>query len=187
MAEQYPPRGRGPRLYGGSADLPDTAVLPEQPTEYAPATGGRRPARGRFDPGRLWAGGAATALVAALLAVLGILTARGLLDIAVLAPKGEGVWGDANTVTYALVAAACALAATGLVHLLLLTTPSAVRFFCWIMVLLALIAVVLPLSLDLGIESRTFTAVLNFLVGVVITLLVCGAAASARRGTPDRL
>lgn len=167
MAEQHRPYGPGQRRYDG----PGTAVLGDRLTE-----------RGRFDPGRLWAGGAATALVAALLAVLGILTARGLLDVAVLAPKGEGVWGDANTVTYALVAAACALAATGLMHLLLLlTTPNAVRFFCWIMVLLALIAVVLPLSLNVGVESRTFTAVLNLLVGVVITLLVCGAAASACR------
>jgi hypothetical protein len=44
-----------------------------------------------LDPRRLWSGGVATA---ALLALVGILVARGLLDVAVLAPKGDGLWGD---------------------------------------------------------------------------------------------
>ena len=38
--------------------------------------------------GRLWAGGAATAAVAALIAIAGILLGRGLFDIDVLAPSG---------------------------------------------------------------------------------------------------
>lgn len=40
--------------------------------------------------GKLWAGGTATAAVAALIAVVGILFGRGLFDIDVLAPKGRG-------------------------------------------------------------------------------------------------
>ncbi|MFI9012089.1 DUF6069 family protein [Actinosynnema sp. NPDC053489] len=129
----------------------------------------------------MWAGGAATALVAGLLAVVGILVARGLLGVAVLAPKGEGAWGNANTLTYSLVSAACALAATGLVQVLLATTPSATRFFGWIMVLLTLIAVVLPLSLDVSTEAKVFTAVLNLVIGLAITLLLRGVAANALR------
>lgn len=43
--------------------------------------------------GRLWAGGAATAVVAALIAVVGILIARGVFGVPVLAPEGEGTWG----------------------------------------------------------------------------------------------
>ncbi|QFZ24342.1 hypothetical protein EKG83_18850 [Saccharothrix syringae] len=135
----------------------------------------------RFDAARLWAGGAATALVAGLLAVVGILVARGLLGVAVLAPKGEGAWGNANTLTYALVSAACALLATGMAQLLLATTPSATRFFGWIMALLTAIAVVLPLSLDVSTEGKVFTAVLNLLIGVAITVLVRGVAVGARR------
>ena len=64
--------------------------------------------------GRLWAGGLATAVVAALIAVVGILVGRGLFGVAVLAPKGAGVWGDADTGWYALGAALFSLAATGL-------------------------------------------------------------------------
>jgi hypothetical protein len=72
---------------------------------------------------RLWTGGVATAVVAALVAVVGVLIARGLLDVPVLAPTEEGVLGNANTARLALVAAGAALAATGLMHLLLLFIP----------------------------------------------------------------
>ena len=199
MAEQNRPRRMSPAPAPGDhrqpywpqerADLPETAVLPEtteawgaDPDQERQARTPRRPdPTRRFDAGRLWAGGVATALVAALLAVLGILTARGLFEVAVLAPKGEGAWGNANTFTYALVSMACTLAATGLMQLLLITTPNAIRFFSWIMVLTTLIAVVLPLSLNVATESKVFTAVLNLLIGVVITLLLCGVAGSARR------
>lgn len=159
------------------ADPPETLAFP---TVRSDTPAGERPLDG-FHTGRLWTGGAATALVAGLLAVVGILVARGLLDIAVLAPKGEGAWGNANTLTYALVSAVCAFAATGLVQLLLTTTPRAVRFFTWIMVLLTAIAVVLPLSLDVATESRVFTAVLNAAIGFSITALLSGVVGSARR------
>jgi hypothetical protein len=49
------------------------------------------PPRPVVNAGRLRVGGLATALVAALIAVVGILIGRGLLDVAVLAPQGEGV------------------------------------------------------------------------------------------------
>ena len=68
----------------------------------------------RVNAARLWAGGAATAAVAGLVAIVGILLARGVFDLEVLAPKGDGVWGDADTWTYAAVSAGAALVATGL-------------------------------------------------------------------------
>jgi hypothetical protein len=48
---------------------------------------GRRP---RVDAGRLWTGGLASALVAALVAVVGVVIARGLFDVPVLAPPARG-------------------------------------------------------------------------------------------------
>ena len=56
--------------------------------------------RTRVHAGRLWAGGLATALVAGLIATTGILIARGLFGIPVLAPQGAGVWGDVKTARY---------------------------------------------------------------------------------------
>lgn len=134
------------------------------------------PAKRPIAAGRLWAGGAATAAVAALVAVVGIVIARGLFGIEVLAPRGDGMWGDAHTATYALSCAGAAFVATALLHALLLLTPQATRFFGWIMVLVTLIAVVLPLALLADLDSRLGTAVLNLTLGLVITGLLVGVA-----------
>jgi hypothetical protein len=63
---------------------------------YVSDPGSTRPAP-KLDAGRLWTGGVATAAVAALVAVAGVLIARGLFDVPVLAPTGEGTLGDAST------------------------------------------------------------------------------------------
>jgi hypothetical protein len=137
--------------------------------------------RSDLDPRRLWAGGLATAVVAGLAAVAGILVARGVFGVAVLAPERDGLWGNANTGTYALLAAAAALAATGLRHLLSVTTPASGQFFAWIMVISTVIAVALPLTLRADLGSQVATAMINLGLGVIITILVSSTAASARR------
>jgi hypothetical protein len=139
------------------------------------------PSPGRLDPARLWSGGVATAVVAALVAVVGILLARGVLGVPVLAPKGEGVWGNANTMTYALVSGAVALAATGLMQLLSVTTPRYQTFFTWIMVLLTAVAVLVPLSLPVEWEHKFATAATNLVIGIAITSILNGVARSAHR------
>ena len=137
--------------------------------------------RSRVNPARLWAGGAATACVAVLVAVVGILIARGLVHVPVLAPRRAGAWGGASTLTYALSSAAIALGATGLLHLLLVTTPRARSFFGWIMVLLTAIAVVIPLSLSTGLDARLATAIINLAIGLAITITLSGVVSSAMR------
>ncbi|MBY8848798.1 DUF6069 family protein [Saccharothrix sp. MB29] len=174
-----PPEPRRPVRDSYREAPPETAVLREPPPRRRPVAP-PDPSR-RFAAATLWAGSVATALVTGLLAIVGILVARGLLGVDVLAPKGDGVWGNANTLTYALTSAACALGATALLQLLLATTPNAIRFFSWIMVLLTAIAVVLPLSLSVSPEAKAFTAVLNLVIGVVIVLLLRGVVGSARR------
>ena len=139
-----------------------------------------RPAGPRLDPAKLWSGGAATAVVAALVAVVGILVVRGVLDIAVLAPQGDGVWGNATTWGYALAAAVGALVATGLLQLLAATTPRYSTFFVWIMLLFTAIAFVLPLTLDTETSSAVATAVINLVIGLTITIILPGVARSAR-------
>ena len=141
---------------------------------------------GRLDAGRLWAGGLATAVVAALIAVAGILLARGVLEIPVLAPQGDGIWGNANTMTYALAAGGIALCATGLLHLLALTTPRFPAFFTWIMGLVTMIAAVLPLTLDTAPASRVATATINLVLGLAIISILNGVARTAYRATRNR-
>jgi hypothetical protein len=140
-----------------------------------------QPSRGGLDAARLWSGGVATGVVAALIAVVGVLLARGVLDVPVLSPEGEGVWGDASTVTYALVAGAVALAATALMQLLSVTTPRFPTFFTWIMVLLTAIAVVVPLSVPVDMSSKLATALVNLVIGIAITSILNGVARSAWR------
>jgi Family of unknown function (DUF6069) len=139
--------------------------------------------RGRLqvDAARLWTGGLATALVAALVAVVGVLIARGLFDVPVLAPTREGVLGNANTARLAVLAAVAALLATGLMHLLLLSTPRPFRFFTWIISLLTLVAVLAPFMTDAKPATKVATAAINLVIGLAIGSLVSGAARSAIR------
>src|ERR1700751_123193 len=85
------------------------------------------------DARQLWSGGAATAVVAALIALAGILGCRWLFDIPILAPRQDGAWGNASTAGYAISAAVAALAATAIMHLLLIAAPRPRMFFAWIM------------------------------------------------------
>lgn len=141
--------------------------------------------RSDLDPQRLWSGGVATAAVAGLAAVAGVLVARDVFGVAVLAPERDGLWGNANTGTYALLAAAAALVATGLRHLLSVATPVPEQFFNWIMVISIVIAVALPLTLGADLGSQVATAVINLGLGMTVTTLVNSTAASARR-VPER-
>jgi hypothetical protein len=148
------------------------------PYEGYDGTGQRRP---RLDAARLWTGGLATALVAALIAVVGVLIARGLFDVPVLAPAREGAFGDSATVRLAILAAVAALVATGLMHLLLVSTPRPFRFFTWIISLLTLVAVLAPFMTDAKLATQVATAAIAVVIGIAIGSLVSGAARSAIR------
>ena len=133
------------------------------------------------DAGSLWAGGAAAALVAALVVAVGILLCRGVLDIPVLAPEGEGVWGDAKTATFALGAAVAALVATGVLHLLLLSAPQPTKFFAWIVALATAVGILAPFTTDAALSSKVATAGVMLAVGIAIGSLVSASGRSAVR------
>ena len=137
-----------------------------------------------IEPGPLWAGGVATAVVAALIAVVGILVARWVFTIPILAPRRDGAWGDASTAGYVLSAAGAALVATAIMHLLLLTTPRPQVFFGWIIGLATIIAVVFPFSTTAPLDQKAATALVNLILGIAIwtlTLQVAGRAVRRRR------
>ena len=134
-----------------------------------------------IDAKQLWSGGVATALVAALIALAGILVCRWLFDIPILAPRRDGAWGNASTAEYSLAAAAAALVATALMHLLLLASPRPRLFFGWIIGLATLIAVVYPFSTTAPMSHKVATAVINLVLGVAIGSLVSGTASRVIR------
>lgn len=139
------------------------------------------PAQPTLDAGRLWAGGFATAVVAALVTLVGFLIARGVFSVPVLAPEDDGTWGDASTPTYVALAALAALVATGIIHLLILFTPSPSLFFGWIMFLAILAGVVAPFASGAELSAKVATAAINLAIGVAIWTLVAGVARRALR------
>ncbi|MEN3358507.1 MAG: hypothetical protein V7637_2489 [Mycobacteriales bacterium] len=134
------------------------------------------------EAGRLWAGGLAVGLVAALIATAGVVIARGVFHVPVLAPRGDGTWGGVDTAKYAAAAALAALAATGVMHLLLFT-PRPRRFFVWIMVLVTAVAALVPFSVGVG-AAAVATALINLTLGAAIGSLTSGVAAGAVKLRP---
>lgn len=132
--------------------------------------------RPSVDAAKLWSGGAATAVVTALIAVVGILIARGVLDIFILAPSEKGAWDAASAGSYAICAAAGALVATALMHLLLLTTPRPGLFFGWIMFLVAVVVGVWPFTTGADLENQIATGALNVVIVLAAWSLISGTA-----------
>ena len=137
--------------------------------------------RRRIDARPLWSGGVATAVVAALIALVGILVCRWLFKVPILSPRREGAWGNASTVGYVFAAAACALVATALMYLLLISTPYPRVFFGWIIGLATLVAVVYPFSTTAPTSQKFATAVVNLILGVAIGSLITEVSRRATR------
>lgn len=139
----------------------------------------------RVNIGRLWAGGLATAIVTALIVVVGVLVARQVLGTAALSSKSAGIYANGTVTTYALLAAAAALLATILMNLLLLAVPQPARFFSWIVGLLTAVVAILPFT-EVGPTGPKFaSALINLLVGIaILALLGSIAAGSIRRPAP---
>jgi Family of unknown function (DUF6069) len=153
-----------------------TVPMPRQDPEPEP--------RPRLDARPLWSGGVATAVVAALIALVGILVCRWLFNVPILSPRGEGAWGNASTVGYVFAAAACALVATALMYLLLLSTPYPRVFFGWIIGLATVVAVVFPFSSTAPLSQKIATGLLNLVLGIAIGTLI---AEVSRRATRRRV
>jgi Family of unknown function (DUF6069) len=145
----------------------------------------------RVVAGRLWAGGAATAIVAALIVVVGISLCRGVFGVPVPVPTYSG---GVSEVAYVLLAAGAAVLATALLHLLLVTAPRPLAFFGWIVFLATVVAVLAPFTNSiLGsaghvalLNSKLATAAINLAAGIAIGTLLTGVARSAvTRNRPD--
>jgi hypothetical protein len=165
----------------GTADADpaaDTLRL-RRPTDDAP---GRRPAGPVVDATRLWTGGLATAAVAALVALVGTLVVRVLFQIAPVGAAAARAFGDAtHTGVLCLLAAVAALAATGIAHLLLVSTPEPLAYLGWIVGLSTAAAVVLPLLGGLPWAAAFAAAVVHLVIGLAIGSLAVDAAAAAYR------
>ncbi len=162
--------GEQPRVSSQPQSLPQTQSLSQE-------NHGRLAADVLVDPRKLWSGGAASAAVAGLVALVGVLVTRWLFSLPVLAPSQDGAYGDVSTTVLVLLAAAAALAATGLVHLLLVNTPRPFLFFGWIVALVTTLVVVYPFSTTAPLGAKIATAAVFLAIGAMTGTLVGGAAA----------
>lgn len=183
----------GPELpgeYGSAAGPPGNyASGAGAPGSYRPTAGG---APGRYAPAgnprndrpvvnasRLWTGGVVAALISAGVALVAFLIVHGILDLPMLGVKPGGAVFQGTAVGYALVSAAAALLATGVMHLLLIGTPRPFFYFGWIGGLCTAIATLVPLVTSQSWEAKGATAVANLVIGIAITALVSGTARTA--------
>jgi len=147
---------------------------------------GEERVRPRVDARQLWSGGVATAVVAGLVALVGVLVARWLAKIPLMSPQADGAYGNVHTTTFVLVAAFAALVATGLAHLLLLSTPRPMVFFGWIIGLVTVAAVIFPFSTTAPLEAKVATAVVELVIGIVIGTLISSVSARSVRSVRSR-
>jgi len=136
----------------------------------------RPPARSGtvIDAGRLWAGGAATACVAALVAAVGVLVFNSVLDVRLVQPPLLLTPTGSLVVNYALTAFVAALVATGVAHLLAATTPRPRLFFGWIVGLATVATMVVPFAAEAAVAAKVCTAAINLVVGIAIASLLTG-------------
>lgn len=152
------------------------------PPGYDQGGPGRPPSnRPRVAAGQLWGGGVATAIVAALIALVGVLVTRWLVGIPLLAPMRDGAYGDVHTTSLVLLVAAASLVATAVLHLLLLSTPRPTLFFGWIIALGTVLAVVVPFTTAAPLDQKAATAIVFAILGVAIGTLLSGVGARAVR------
>ena len=140
------------------------------------------------DARTLWAGGVATAIVAALVALVGVVVCRWLFNIPLLSPESQGTYGDAHTTDVVILAAVAALLATGLAHLLLTAAPRPMTFFTWIVALVTLLMVLFPFSTSAPISQKIATAAVDLVIGFAIGSLLNGVGSRAvrQRRVPPR-
>jgi hypothetical protein len=119
--------------------------------------------------------------------VTGVIVARGIFHVAVSAARSPS-FADLAVAGYAGRAAACALLATALLHVLLAGAPRPLAFFAWITALAAVAAAVTPFTQSAPLASQIFTALINIVVGIAVISLLPGVARIAIRsaGQPVR-
>lgn len=131
------------------------------------------PDRYALDTARFWTCTVAAAVVAAL---VGLVIARGLVKVPVLAPPSGGGWGDVRTAVYAIVGASVVVLAGALMHLLIIGVAEPRRFFVWIMTLVTLIAMIIPLVPDGQLGVKIAITLIILTIGTVTTGIVQGTA-----------
>lgn len=131
--------------------------------------------------GWYWGGAVATAIVASLVGVVGVLVFSDIVGIPIL-PPADVLGTGSDQIRYVPVAVGgTVIAAIGL-YVLLVATPRPTDFFAWIMGLVTVVVALLPFTVnDATLASQLATGATNLLVSLAIwTLLASVASMSVR-------
>ena len=144
---------------------------------------GQSPARQpSIDTTRLWVGGLLAGVVAAGVAIVGLLIARGIFDIRVFVPGRDNALFNPTSLWYAGAAFMAGVLATGLLYLLLVAkAPAPFSFFFWILGLGIAIAVIVPFTTNTDLESQIATAGINLAIGITLMSILLNVGRSAVR------
>jgi len=148
-------------------------------TEWTPTTTTTTTAATRIDQARYWVGAAMTAVVTALLGVIGVITAHDIVHVPMQLGSGVNAT-QVPAATYGLVAAAIVFAAAAVYNALLHICPRPTTYYSWLISVLTLLAVLLPFTTTAALNSHIVFAATNLMVGLSVLLLVPMAAVNAR-------
>jgi hypothetical protein len=130
---------------------------------------------------RLWAGGVATALVAAGIAFVGVLIINSIFEVGIQTAGRSGALVDNASTVIPIAAGIAALASTALLHLLLMTTPRPASFFSAIAVLVIVVLILQVFLADGSISAHIATGILYAAIGVAIVSMLSGVSATSVR------
>ncbi|GAB3920181.1 hypothetical protein GCM10011575_35240 [Microlunatus endophyticus] len=139
----------------------------------------------RVDPVRIWVGGVATAIVAAAISWAGVVAARTIFAVPSVNRLGGGEV-DIHANALAAATALFALVATALLHLLLVSTTQARRYFAWIVGLFVVGMIVEEMLVHSGWLPGLLTSAVYLIAGGVVAVMLSGIGRAAIRYLPDR-
>lgn len=138
-----------------------------------------QPSGPTIDNGRYWAGVVATAMVAALVGVVGVIILDQIFEIDLIVKDVFGT--DSVGAAYVVGGVLAAVVAGALLQLLVLSTPKPRAFFGWLMFLGIVVAAVIPFTWTDSTESAAWSGFVNLLVGIAIWSLLTGVLSRTLR------
>ncbi|WP_029290115.1 DUF6069 family protein [Cellulomonas sp. HZM] len=174
-----PPAAATPPAADGG--LPPTPPALQPTAAEVPAPAPARPAEPRLtlNAGQYWGGVVATAVVAALVGVVGVVVFEKILDVDLVVQDPFGT--DSHLGAYVVGGVAAALLAGGLLHLLVVSTPRPRAFFGWIVGLATLVVALLPLTWTDDTTRALCSGLVNLVMGIAIWSLLASVLARTTR------
>lgn len=136
--------------------------------------------RGFVDPAVLCAGTLATALVAGLLSIVGVVVTQAVPAVHLIAPEGGGRYSETTALRLTAAAVVAALGAAVLMHLLLLLTPRPFVFFWCIAALMTMTVTLWPFTTGAPASAKAATALVHSAIGLSVAGLTAMVARQVR-------